>query len=314
MPLQASLHGTHAWHAAHMHARLHACPPFKLHPHTRSTPPAGKPMQQLVVKPETALIRPYVVAAILRGVTFDPVRYDSFIDLQVGWRGGEGAGGWGCSRCLGKGLRDVSLGGVCGTGLAEEIGGAGDRTGPGGWVRGLGQGSGRGVSALGWRQWRGLAVVGGDSQAARAGGVGRWRGRVLVIVGGRAMELRGDRPGWTLREASGEWRGFGQWQSTASVRGHGECGGDQAGTRCRGAVVVATAPPSKTLAAEAVGSSVLCHPLPPTVPSVEKSSVCWWLGSTKLFCDAEPVRRGTCPGWKHSAGLAANGLNNLLWA
>lgn len=43
---------------------------------------SGKPMQQLIVKAETALIRPYVVAAILRGVTFDPVRYDSFIDLQ----------------------------------------------------------------------------------------------------------------------------------------------------------------------------------------------------------------------------------------
>jgi hypothetical protein len=41
-------------------------------------------MQQVVVRPETALIRPYVVAAILRGVKFDPVRYDSFIDLQVG--------------------------------------------------------------------------------------------------------------------------------------------------------------------------------------------------------------------------------------
>ena len=45
-------------------------------------------MQQLVVKPETALVRPYVVAAILRGITFDPVRYNSFIDLQA--RGGGG--------------------------------------------------------------------------------------------------------------------------------------------------------------------------------------------------------------------------------
>jgi phenylalanyl-tRNA synthetase beta chain len=36
-----------------------------------------------VVKPETALIRPYVVAAVLRGVTFDATRYNSFIDLQV---------------------------------------------------------------------------------------------------------------------------------------------------------------------------------------------------------------------------------------
>lgn len=40
-------------------------------------------MQQLTVKAETALIRPFVVACILRGVKFDPVRYDSFIDLQV---------------------------------------------------------------------------------------------------------------------------------------------------------------------------------------------------------------------------------------
>jgi phenylalanyl-tRNA synthetase beta chain len=37
-----------------------------------------------VVRPETALIRPYVVAAVLRGVTFDATRYNSFIDLQVG--------------------------------------------------------------------------------------------------------------------------------------------------------------------------------------------------------------------------------------
>ena len=39
-------------------------------------------MQRLVVKPETALVRPFVVAAILRGVTFDELRYTSFIDLQ----------------------------------------------------------------------------------------------------------------------------------------------------------------------------------------------------------------------------------------
>eukprot|EP00879_Flechtneria_rotunda_P032053 GHRR01035203.1.p1 GENE.GHRR01035203.1~~GHRR01035203.1.p1 ORF type:complete len:572 (+),score=172.97 GHRR01035203.1:80-1795(+) len=42
----------------------------------------GKALQQLVVKSETALIRPYVVAAVLRGVTFDTSRYNSFIDLQ----------------------------------------------------------------------------------------------------------------------------------------------------------------------------------------------------------------------------------------
>lgn len=43
---------------------------------------AGKPLQQMVVRPETALVRPFVVCAILRGVTFDPIRYNSFIDLQ----------------------------------------------------------------------------------------------------------------------------------------------------------------------------------------------------------------------------------------
>lgn len=34
------------------------------------------------VKPETSLIRPYVVCAVLRGVTFDQASYNSFIDLQ----------------------------------------------------------------------------------------------------------------------------------------------------------------------------------------------------------------------------------------
>lgn len=36
----------------------------------------------MVVKPETALVRPFVVCAVLRGVSFDPARYNSFIDLQ----------------------------------------------------------------------------------------------------------------------------------------------------------------------------------------------------------------------------------------
>jgi phenylalanyl-tRNA synthetase beta chain len=37
-------------------------------------PAAGKKMQQMFVKPETALVRPFVVCAILRGVKFDAVR------------------------------------------------------------------------------------------------------------------------------------------------------------------------------------------------------------------------------------------------
>ncbi|CAJ1975858.1 unnamed protein product [Sphenostylis stenocarpa] len=39
-------------------------------------------MLKMHVKPETCLIRPFVVCAILRDVTFDRARYNSFIDLQ----------------------------------------------------------------------------------------------------------------------------------------------------------------------------------------------------------------------------------------
>ena len=35
-----------------------------------------------MVRPETLLVRPFVVCAVLRGVTFDEARYNSFIDLQ----------------------------------------------------------------------------------------------------------------------------------------------------------------------------------------------------------------------------------------
>jgi phenylalanyl-tRNA synthetase beta chain len=42
---------------------------------------AARP-QQLIVEKETALIRPFVVAAVLRGMSFDRSSYDSFIDLQ----------------------------------------------------------------------------------------------------------------------------------------------------------------------------------------------------------------------------------------
>ena len=53
-----------------------------LHSISRFMTCAGKKMERLVIKPETALVRPFAVAAILRGITFDPVRYQSFIDLQ----------------------------------------------------------------------------------------------------------------------------------------------------------------------------------------------------------------------------------------
>lgn len=38
--------------------------------------------EQIIVKPAVQKIRPFVVGAILRDITFDQDRYDSFIDLQ----------------------------------------------------------------------------------------------------------------------------------------------------------------------------------------------------------------------------------------
>ncbi|XP_074579428.1 phenylalanine--tRNA ligase beta subunit, cytoplasmic-like isoform X1 [Curcuma longa] len=43
---------------------------------------SSKSILKMHVKPETSLIRPFVVCAILRGITFDEVRYNSFIELQ----------------------------------------------------------------------------------------------------------------------------------------------------------------------------------------------------------------------------------------
>ncbi|KAJ3004827.1 hypothetical protein HKX48_001031 [Thoreauomyces humboldtii] len=51
-------------------------------PTYKVVPPANGKLQQLIVKSETAAIRPHVVAAILRDVTLDQSAYDSFIDLQ----------------------------------------------------------------------------------------------------------------------------------------------------------------------------------------------------------------------------------------
>ena len=45
-------------------------------------PANGAPRQKMTQKPETMLVRPFVVCAVLRGVKFDKARYYSFIDLQ----------------------------------------------------------------------------------------------------------------------------------------------------------------------------------------------------------------------------------------
>lgn len=42
----------------------------------------GRQRQHLTVRPETALVRPFIVCAVLRGVTFDSVSYNGFIELQ----------------------------------------------------------------------------------------------------------------------------------------------------------------------------------------------------------------------------------------
>ena len=44
--------------------------------------PVDGKRQQMVVRPSTAEIRPFVVCAVLRDVKFTPERYASFIDLQ----------------------------------------------------------------------------------------------------------------------------------------------------------------------------------------------------------------------------------------
>ncbi|ORZ08418.1 beta subunit of phenylalanyl-tRNA synthetase [Absidia repens] len=51
-------------------------------PTYRVVKPADGKLQQLIVKPETAQIRPFIVGAILRNITFTPENYASFIDLQ----------------------------------------------------------------------------------------------------------------------------------------------------------------------------------------------------------------------------------------
>jgi phenylalanyl-tRNA synthetase beta subunit len=47
-----------------------------------NTPTEGRSLPFQVVRPETLLVRPFIVCAVLRGVRFDETRYNSFIDLQ----------------------------------------------------------------------------------------------------------------------------------------------------------------------------------------------------------------------------------------
>ncbi|XP_067658646.1 phenylalanine--tRNA ligase beta subunit-like [Haliotis asinina] len=51
-------------------------------PRYKAVAPSNGSMQQLIILPDTARIRPYAVAATLRNIKFTPERYRSFIDLQ----------------------------------------------------------------------------------------------------------------------------------------------------------------------------------------------------------------------------------------
>ena len=44
--------------------------------------PAQGQVQQLILDPSVTSVRPHVIGAVLRGVTFNKARYNSFIDLQ----------------------------------------------------------------------------------------------------------------------------------------------------------------------------------------------------------------------------------------
>ncbi|XP_034556366.1 phenylalanine--tRNA ligase beta subunit isoform X2 [Notolabrus celidotus] len=51
-------------------------------PRYKRVSPAGREPQKLIITKETAAVRPYAVAAVLRNITFTQERYDSFIELQ----------------------------------------------------------------------------------------------------------------------------------------------------------------------------------------------------------------------------------------
>merc|ERR1719324_589933 len=51
-------------------------------PHFSLSSKSPAPQMKMTVHAATAQIRPFVVAAVLRNVTFDKDRYDSFIELQ----------------------------------------------------------------------------------------------------------------------------------------------------------------------------------------------------------------------------------------
>ena len=68
-------------HIADLTVGHHPVPVLSLHQSSINYAAGSRPLQ-LTIKPETALVRPFAVAAVLRGINFDSTRYSSFIDLQ----------------------------------------------------------------------------------------------------------------------------------------------------------------------------------------------------------------------------------------
>ena len=56
---------------------------FEPAPQFQLIPPAEGNKQKLIVKESTQCVRPHLVGAVLRNITFTPEVYASFIDLQV---------------------------------------------------------------------------------------------------------------------------------------------------------------------------------------------------------------------------------------
>lgn len=61
-----------------MHLIFFRIPP----PQYKAVKPTEGSMQRLIIRPDTAKIRPYAVAAVLRNLYFTQDSYNSFIDLQ----------------------------------------------------------------------------------------------------------------------------------------------------------------------------------------------------------------------------------------
>jgi phenylalanyl-tRNA synthetase beta subunit len=57
-------------------------PSSHAHTHTHTSTPPASSRVRILTRPEVALVRPFIVGAVLRGLTLDAARYASLIELQ----------------------------------------------------------------------------------------------------------------------------------------------------------------------------------------------------------------------------------------